>query len=799
MKKVIFLLTLFFALTAFHDAKASHIAGADISYVYIGDSTGIPFNYMITVRVYRDTEGIPLGNGPLDLTISSTTCGESRVKNFPLIPFDDPTSPFFNPNDPDGGGYIPGYEICGDSTGTDKYRFAQFLYQDTVILSGPCVDWRFTHLTACCRNSDIDNLADLGTGILVVGKLNNTAGPNNSAQFNTPAVKLFCKNKKFDWSQGAGDPDQSDELLFSLANPLGGPAPDGTLLNYNPGYSFEEPMTTQNGFTMNSKTGVVTFTPIKKEFIVFKMIVQDFRYDPGFGDTVLVGEVMREIQIPIENVCGSENSFATGPRIDVQAFGQTSTDMTFQEIQDLLGVSGIDTSANPPGGTNANPNFSLRKVPIINSYSCFDTSVVIQFNPDFKAKCSSIDPTDFRIIGPDSILRPVVRVNKNCDGYVGQTATDRLELILEKPFDVNGQYILYTKRGNDGNVVTDECGFELGQFFLMLINVSDCPPLIYNMENVTVEQDQRIKIDWKVNPEYFAKGAASVFSAWSILKRNASAGGDFYPQEYVKDPTLRSWTDTFVTEEDVDLTRYEYAVQLIQNGEAMPATPNAINNIVITNELVTSNELKFDWTSYNGWANPQFQFYFGEFDTISQSFNWQPDGPLANSLTHTFLLAQNIPSGDSSLYGFKVEAESLDSSITYISESNWMYIDFRPEIDSIPDSTIVDLGTPYVPNVFTPNGDGFDDTFWVSLEEGGNFRQYPEISISVYNRWGQLVYENADFNEVNNRDEGWDGTDINSGQKLADGVYYYVINMSDPDTFTEKNYQGHVTIFKNGQ
>ena len=791
MKKVLFLLTFIFALGAFYTAKASHVAGADITYQYIGDKTGNPMDYIVQVRIYRDTEGTTWTVDPLTLNVESATCSKSFTVDLPMIPFPP------NANDANGGGYIPGYELCGDTAATDSLRFVQFLYRDTVRLDGLCTDWVFWYEAQCCRNSAIDNLADLNT-LLLVGRLNNTLGPNNSADFNTGAVKLFCKNRKFEWSQGASDIDPNDELLFALANPLEGAYP-GTLVGYNAGYSADEPMTTINGFKLDSLTGVSTFTPAKKEFIVFKITVQDYRFNPANGQKVLVGEVMREIQIPVVNECGSTNSFETGPRLNLNAFGQDLQEINVADIQDILDAAGLDTASNPPPVNNGVPDFTKRQIPIITSYSCFDTVVRLNFDPKYLPICNSIDPTDFRIVGPDTVLRPVVRLDKHCNKFAGQTASDSLDLILEKPFDINGRYILFTKTGNDGNVLTDECGFELGGNFIMIIDVNDCPPLFYTVENVTVQEDKNIKVDWKVNPEYFAKGAESVFSAWAILKRNTSAGGGFYPQDYVDLYTARTWTDAFVTEEELDNVSYEYAIQLIQNGEAL-APQNQVNSILLQTQPLSNGFLPFSWNNYTGWSNPQYEFFYGEFEQSTSSFQWTSVSPLGNTLNYDFELGQYIDQTDSGYYAFKVQATSTDPGNNFVSESNWLYLDFRPEQDSIVDSTIVNLGTPYIPNVFTPDNDKFHDRFWISLEEGGrNYRQYAQVSIEVYNRWGKLVYENSDFGPINTQSQGWDGTDMNSGQQLADGVYYYIINMKDPETFTEKNYKGHVTIFKNGQ
>ena len=68
-----------------------------------------------------------------------------------------------------------------------------------------------------------------------------------------------------------------------------------------------------------------------------------------------------------------------------------------------------------------------------------------------------------------------------------------------------------------------------------------------------------------------------------------------------------------------------------------------------------------------------------------------------------------------------------------------------------------------LPNVFSPNGDGVNDLF-------GPFpyRGVKEIDLQVFNRWGQVVFATTD------PDIDWKGTHRDTGEPLADGVYFYV-------------------------
>ena len=74
------------------------------------------------------------------------------------------------------------------------------------------------------------------------------------------------------------------------------------------------------------------------------------------------------------------------------------------------------------------------------------------------------------------------------------------------------------------------------------------------------------------------------------------------------------------------------------------------------------------------------------------------------------------------------------------------------------------MGSLYVPNVFSPNNDGFND----------DFRAYPALNVEVMNyelqvfdRWGNKVFES------HTSDLFWDG--YYKGKKAATGTYAYYI------------------------
>jgi len=75
-----------------------------------------------------------------------------------------------------------------------------------------------------------------------------------------------------------------------------------------------------------------------------------------------------------------------------------------------------------------------------------------------------------------------------------------------------------------------------------------------------------------------------------------------------------------------------------------------------------------------------------------------------------------------------------------------------------------------IPNIITPNGDGFNDVFEVT-----NLPYYPNSILMVYNRWGKKIYETSNY--LND----WDGEDF------ADGTYYIILRVN----YGNEEYEDH--------
>ena len=69
----------------------------------------------------------------------------------------------------------------------------------------------------------------------------------------------------------------------------------------------------------------------------------------------------------------------------------------------------------------------------------------------------------------------------------------------------------------------------------------------------------------------------------------------------------------------------------------------------------------------------------------------------------------------------------------------------------------------FIPSAFSPNGDGVNDLFTIG------HRLVTEFEITIFDRWGRMLYQSKDLNFA------WDGADP-AGGVLPEGVYTYKVD-----------------------
>ncbi len=127
----------------------------------------------------------------------------------------------------------------------------------------------------------------------------------------------------------------------------------------------------------------------------------------------------------------------------------------------------------------------------------------------------------------------------------------------------------------------------------------------------------------------------------------------------------------------------------------------------------------------------------------------------------------NNGNSDDTPYGWPVLSQpgDVDASFSYEKEGTYEVMLITTTEDGCIDTTyaiheVKFRGAP--PNVFTPNGDGINDYFYIPGSEA-----IRDFKLQIYNRWGRLVFETNNANNPQNGG-GWDG----AGHQ--DGVYYFI-------------------------
>ncbi|MCC9166773.1 gliding motility-associated C-terminal domain-containing protein [Pontibacter harenae] len=98
---------------------------------------------------------------------------------------------------------------------------------------------------------------------------------------------------------------------------------------------------------------------------------------------------------------------------------------------------------------------------------------------------------------------------------------------------------------------------------------------------------------------------------------------------------------------------------------------------------------------------------------------------------------------------------------------------------STDEVTVIVLPLVDVPNTFTPNSDGFNDSWEIKY-----LQDYPNCKVQVFNQWGTMVFNSEGYKET------WNGR--YNGQDLPMATYYYIIYLDK----NEKPLSGSVTIVK---
>ncbi|NQX96923.1 MAG: PKD domain-containing protein [Flavobacteriales bacterium] len=292
MTKLLFIIT-FIALLV-NTAKATHIVGGELNYLYLGNN-----DYQITLTVYRDCVN---GNPAAIFSDSIASIGIFNMNNILIQSLIMRHSiPDTLPNLINSPCVIPPTNVCYDVV----------TYVDTINLPPISGGYQIAY-QRCCRNMTILNIINpLATGATYYATIPDTSIEviNSNPIFNNWPPPFICSSLPFSFDHSASDPD-GDSLYYELFQPFHGanqtvpmPQPPNNppypLVLWNAPYNTLDMLGGSIPLSIDPNTGLLTATPGPLGQFVVGMKVSEYR------NGVFLSETKRDFQfnvVPCVNI-----------------------------------------------------------------------------------------------------------------------------------------------------------------------------------------------------------------------------------------------------------------------------------------------------------------------------------------------------------------------------------------------------------------------------------------------------------------------------------------------------------------
>lgn len=724
MKNLKLLLIALFT-TSFWFANASHIIGGDITYAYVGNQTGVANQYEITIILYREFTGAGITSPLLndvniqDIRIDGVNCGFSQqLQMHRIMPeFQDPVA----------------FDCITQQTGLPNPYVN--IFKDTIVLNTPCNQFNIW-LRGCCRPAygAASNIVSTGD-FYFEAQLDRRLGNNTAPSFLNNPVNYTCANAYQIYQQLAVEPD-GDSLIYELINPR---LTATNNLIYQANYDYLNPISCdlQFPFTLDPQTGTLTFMAnTGPQISTFAIQVREFRFDSLYGYWEQVGIATREIQLVVTTTCRQE--VLAGVKLDPTYPGTYIDQATGHQVRD---------------------------------YNCADTSVTLAFTIPVECYSVAADGTDFRLTAPNGQPIPIKNSTPFCNNNL---ESDSVRLSLFKPLIFNGDYIMYSKFGTDGNTLLNKCGKAMNEFDTIILRVTGCTDPVYDLKNVTVTNDNHNFIQWNLD----STTLDYQYVDFLRIQRSDDNGATF---TQVGTAGIRDsgFHDYGVNPASVDLQNYKYRIEIVANGLPLDLT-RSIQSIHLQGTYNSSTEqVPMDWTTYNGWANPEFNVELGVPGSNPGEYIWSPVSDpvsLPTSDSSYIFNAANLQPGN-----YALRVLTSPSADGYVSESNWVVFGIPQDPDIVDPDVALEI-----PNVFSPGPDLANPRWTISGVDS-----YDHVSVTIYDRWGHKVYSSANYSNSS----AWDGT-LPSGRDAAEGTYFFVLNATGGPNNSTVQEQGSITLFR---
>lgn len=710
--------------------SAAHLVGGEITYECTGNN-----NYEITLIMYRDCFS---SGAQFDDTVSITVYDISNniIANLRPPILSQSQLPLSAPNNCTA---LPN-TVC-----TEKA-----IYKVIVNLPPKVGGYTIAH-QRCCRNSTILNIPNPGDwgSTYSVSIPSNDNSCNSSPYFNDTPPVLLCINQPLNLDMSATDTD-GDSLVYTLCrikhgggkNQFGtgfnSPAPDTAApppyqnVTFNPGFQFSNPITSNPALAINPQTGFLTGRPIQLGQYVFAICVSEYR------NGMLLSTIRRDFQFNVSGDCEgpvsivedqvmNPNTLCSGLTIPFKSISVNTTSW-YWNFGDPTTTADTSRMANP---TYTYPDTGIYRVMLIANPGtlCEDTSFYdfrvyypVTANWRYTGEtCYGVNLIDFEAYGS---FTDKANVAWDFGGATNYGTSTNVKSPTGVTYDLPGAY--------EVTVFVED--FECTDSYTNTIFVYPNPvldtdvPATQECAPVTVQfNDSSVIFGLAQHTWIFGDGTTSHDQSPIHVYEQP---GIYTVEHYVK--TFEGCIDSV----------YESYPNII---EVFPSPSSQMN----VHPLRTS--------IYEPVVNIENKTSIG-----STTETLLPDG-------------RKITNIDSETIRFE---DTGTFPVTHIAFNEFGCT------DTLVQYIVIDAPVNlFIPNAFSPNGDGNNDEFKISITG------IIEYEIQIFSRWGEMIFKSNDLNY------SWNGNVMNEpGNLVANGSYTYRVSVLTKENRRTIVEHGSVTV-----
>lgn len=705
-----------FALLNSTPLEATHLVGGEIYYECQSGN-----NYAIFLRVYRDCGPGSLAGFDVTGAITiyygdHTLIGTYNAQRLPTVPL---------PNTVNNPCLQVPPNVCTESS----------LYEIVLNLPPDPRGYYIVH-QRCCRNNTINNIplpGQWGNTYWIQVPPNDFAC-NNSPAFNVDPPVVLCAMDTLQHSFAVTEID-GDSLYYELCAPLhGGGNQTNSTNNFNtplprpaapapytpvpflPAYNINAPLPATPNIQVNPNTGLMTGLPTAIGQYVFAVCVTEYR------NGIAISTLRRDFQFNVV-FCNSNVAASIVPQnpLDICVgrtiqFSENSLNAQFFEWDFGDPASGANNSStlnNPVHNFSDTGWFNVRLIGNP-GFSCADTAYQLFFVQDpLDASFDAIGNPCIDAQHWQFVLRFPNRIDSTAQfnwqfgllGNAGQSADARPQNIQFLTPGAHPVTLTITYKGCVATYTENIEVIERPNFELNLSNVAGCVPFVFAPQNSS-QAGTPISYQWD-----FGNGNTSNL---------ANPNFTFF---LAGKPVVRLLA--FTTEGCIDSATYAIELDLFESPlSAFDLHPDRVSYYDAHVKVANIGAQPNDVVSVNmGDGN----LYFNrEFAHQYRDTGW-------------FAVTQVVITPDG----------CSDTTVKPV------YV--APEV------------LLFVPNAFTPNGDGTNDVFSWGVTGVQTFE------LMIFSRWGDEVFR------TNNPKDFWNGAYRNQGTCMQDGVYTWVAHLRGID------------------